>query len=112
MIDSLAEQVPGPVMMYTLVRPSVGNGWLAVPGPAMSVVANFLGLEPNKVAPVLILTFINIHHYFTDGVAWKLGNPEVRKDLFSHVNPATVPLPAGPANPTGGKQKRRPVDRT
>jgi hypothetical protein len=87
---------------------------LAVPGPAMSVVAGFLGLEPNKVAPVLILTFINIHHYFTDGVAWKLGNPEVRKDLFSHVNPATVPLPAGPAgpaNPAGGKRKRRPVER-
>ncbi len=70
---------------------------LAVPGPAMSAVATFLEIEPNKVAPLLILTFINIHHYFTDGVAWKLSNPEVRKDLFAHVNPgappATVPSP-------------------
>ena len=63
---------------------------LAVPGPAMSVVATFLGMEPNRVAPVLVLTFINIHHYFTDGVAWKLSNPEVRKDLFAHVNPGAL----------------------
>jgi hypothetical protein len=31
--------------------------------------------------------FINIHHYFTDGVIWKISNPEVRKDLFAHVLP-------------------------
>jgi hypothetical protein len=42
------------------------------------------------VAPVLILMFINIHHYFTDGVIWKISNPEVRKELFAHV-----PRPAG-----------------
>jgi hypothetical protein len=29
--------------------------------------------------------FINIHHYFTDGVIWKISNPEVRKELFAHV---------------------------
>jgi hypothetical protein len=29
--------------------------------------------------------FINIHHYFTDGVIWKLRNPEVRRELFAHV---------------------------
>ena len=52
---------------------------------AMSVVATFLGTEPNKVAALLILGFINLHHYFTDGVAWKLSNPEVRKDLFAHL---------------------------
>jgi uncharacterized Tic20 family protein len=33
---------------------------------------------------VLILTFINIHHYFTDGVIWHISNPEVRKELFAH----------------------------
>ena len=63
---------------------------LLVPGPAMSVVAGFLGLEPQKAAPLLLLTFINIHHYFTDGVAWKLSNPAVRKELFAHVSPPAV----------------------
>jgi hypothetical protein len=29
--------------------------------------------------------FINIHHYFTDGVIWKISNPEVRRELFAHV---------------------------
>jgi hypothetical protein len=56
-----------------------------VPGSAMSVVGDVFGEEPGKVAPVLILMFINIHHYFTDGVIWKISNPEVRKDLFAHV---------------------------
>ena len=56
-----------------------------VPGTAMSTVANIFGEEPGRVAPVLILTFINIHHYFTDGVVWKISNPEVRRDLFAHV---------------------------
>jgi hypothetical protein len=37
------------------------------------------------VAPILIFYFINIHHYFTDGVIWKISNPEVRRELFAHV---------------------------
>jgi hypothetical protein len=57
-----------------------------VPGPAMSSVATLVGDQRRSVAPVLLLAFINIHHYFTDGVAWKLSNPEVRKELFAHVN--------------------------
>ena len=56
-----------------------------VPGRAMDVVADVFGEEPGKAAPILILTFINIHHYFTDGVIWKISNPEVRKELFAHV---------------------------
>jgi hypothetical protein len=56
-----------------------------VPGSAMSVVGDVFGEEPGKVAPVLILMFINIHHYFTDGVIWKISNPEVRRELFAHV---------------------------
>jgi hypothetical protein len=77
---------------------------LLVPGPAMSVVAGLLGLEPQRVAPVLLLTFINIHHYFTDGVAWKLSNPKVRKELFAHVpQPEAAPKPARSA----GRKARR-----
>ncbi len=59
-----------------------------VPPTAMDLVAATLGERPGQVAPILILTFINIHHYFTDGVVWKIGNPEVPQDLFAHVTPA------------------------
>lgn len=83
---------------------------LAVPGPAMSVVANFLGMTPSRAAPVLVLYFINIHHYFTDGVVWKISNPEVRRELFAHVIPDAPSLSASPLaapTPVSGKQKRR-----
>ena len=33
--------------------------------------------------------FVNIHHYFIDGAIWKIRNPEVRKDLFAHLNVET-----------------------
>jgi len=56
-----------------------------VPGTAMSVVGDIFGEEPGRAAPILILAFINIHHYFTDGVIWHIRNPEVRQELFSHV---------------------------
>ena len=62
-----------------------------VPYAAMSAVGNIFGEEPGKAAPILILMFLNIHHYFTDGVIWKISNPEVRKELFAHV-----PRPAKP----------------
>ena len=73
-----------------------------VPASAMSVVASVFGEEPGRAAPILILMIINIHHYFTDGVIWKISNPEVRKELFAHVAPAKgAPSGAavdGPAN--------------
>jgi hypothetical protein len=58
---------------------------LLVPGPPMSVLASSLGVDAGRVAPILIFYFINIHHYFTDGVIWKISNPEVRRELFAHV---------------------------
>ena len=59
-----------------------------VPGRAMDAVASVFGEQPGKVTPVLLLMFLNIHHYFTDGVMWKISNPEVRKTLFAHVRRA------------------------
>ena len=59
-----------------------------VPGRAMDAVANVFGEQPGRVTPVLLLMFLNIHHYFTDGVMWKLRNPEVRRTLFAHVQRA------------------------
>jgi len=68
---------------------------LFVPGPAKAAASTLLGAGPDSIAPVLISWFIGIHHFFTDGVIWKLRNPEVQKDLFAHVRPvaATVPVP-------------------
>jgi hypothetical protein len=37
---------------------------------------------------------INVHHYFTDGVLWKIRNPEVREALFGHLQ---LPGSGGPA---------------
>jgi hypothetical protein len=64
-----------------------------VPGTAMGVVGDVFGEQPAKSAPILILMFINIHHYFTDGVIWHISNPEVRQELFAHVS-----------KPAGGRQ--------
>jgi hypothetical protein len=92
---------------YALHMALYGGGLLAVsllltrvvPGQAMGVVGRVFGEEPGRVAPILVLMFINIHHYFTDGVIWKIGNPEVRRDLFAHV-PAAAPngVPNGAPN--------------
>lgn len=32
---------------------------------------------------------INIHHFFIDGALWKLRNPEVRRELFAHLEPVS-----------------------
>lgn len=56
-----------------------------VPASLMGVIGNAFGEEPGRSTPILILMFINIHHYFTDGVLWRISNPEVRKQLFAHV---------------------------
>jgi len=58
---------------------------MVVPKTAMEVIGAAWGERPGQVAPILILSFINIHHYFTDGVIWKISNPEVRRELFAHV---------------------------
>jgi hypothetical protein len=33
----------------------------------------------------VFISFVNIHHYFVDGVLYKLRNPAVRRDLFAHI---------------------------
>ena len=75
-----------------------------VPTATMGVVGRFFGEAPGNAAPIVILMFINVHHYFTDGVIWKISNPEVRRDLFAHVTPVSakpaspVQVPAGAAD--------------
>jgi hypothetical protein len=75
----------------------------------MGVVGNVFGEEPGKAAPILVLMFINIHHYFTDGVIWKISNPEVRKELFAHVPRPDKAAPAVPAPPGLALSEPRPA---
>ena len=60
---------------------------IALPLGAMAVVTDWIGSRSGMYAGFLISSFFNIHHYFTDGVVWKLRNPEVREDLFGHLQP-------------------------
>jgi hypothetical protein len=84
---------------------------MVVPGTAMSAVADVFGEEPGRVAPILILMFINIHHYFTDGVIWHISNPEVRKELFAHVHaPRASQLAGGPGRAGSDDSRRRPLE--
>jgi hypothetical protein len=82
-----------------------------VPGTAMSVVGDIFGEQPSRVAPILVLTFINIHHFFTDGVIWHIRNPEVRKELFAHVHPSPAAKSGKTAEPVVGGElagRKRP----
>ena len=38
-----------------------------------------------KSGLILLVISINLHHFFIDGAVWKISNPEVRKDLFAHL---------------------------
>lgn len=40
--------------------------------------------HPNNNLAALIAAAVNIHHYFVDGVIWKIRNPQVQRDLFAH----------------------------
>jgi len=58
---------------------------ILLPLGAMAVVTSWLGSRPGQVVGFAISAFFNIHHYFTDGVVWKLRDPGVRADLFGHL---------------------------
>jgi hypothetical protein len=77
-----------------------------VPMSAMGVIGNVFGEAPGRAAPILLLMFINIHHYFTDGAIWKISNPEVRRDLFAHVKTPEKTNPAS-SNAVSGDPTRR-----
>jgi len=74
---------------------------------AMAVVTSWLGSRPGQVVGFAILAFLNIHHYFTDGVVWKLRNPAVREDLFGHLpKPAPVPVRVAAVAASPRRQRR------
>ena len=74
------------VYLIVLIAGSIVAG-IALPLGAMAVVAGWLGSRPGEVVGFAISAFFNIHHYFTDGVVWKLRDPAVRQDLFGHLKP-------------------------
>ena len=76
-----------------------------LPLGAMAVVTDWLGSRPGQVVGFAFLAFLNIHHYFTDGVVWKLRNPAVREDLFGHV-PRPVPVAAAAPAPADARSRR------
>ena len=36
---------------------------------------------------LVLMSLINIHHYFIDGCVWHISNPEVKAELFAHLKP-------------------------
>ncbi len=53
--------------------------------PGVIVANDLWGAASAKQLPVVLIAFINIHHYYTDGVIWKISSPTVKRDLFSHL---------------------------
>ena len=71
---------------FVLYLGLVATGFIVFDLPPVLQMMQFLNIEPFKVA-ALLATVINIHHYFADGVIWKISNPDVRRDVFSHLRP-------------------------
>jgi hypothetical protein len=78
-----------------------------IPARAMDVVADWLGRRPGEVTALSLLAFLNVHHYFTDGVMWKLRNPAVREDLFGHLPAPEKAAPAAPPSPPAKSRRAR-----
>ena len=72
------------IYVAVLLAASIVAGIL-LPQGAMAVVTDWAGSRPGQVVGFAISAFFNIHHYFTDGVVWKLRDPAVREDLFGHL---------------------------
>ena len=63
-------------------------GGIFLHGPPLAAMALGEGWYSNDTARLLFRGFIAcvaIHHYFIDGAIWKLSNPKVRGELFSHL---------------------------
>jgi hypothetical protein len=63
----------------------------AIPWVAQAGLATLVGAGSVPPLAQTIVTVLNVHHYFVDGAVWKLSNPEVRKDLFAHLDPRLPP---------------------
>lgn len=92
-----AGKVAAHMFAYAMVLLLVTLGLVVwIPGPAMNIMTDMFDIPPDAIMILLVIQFINIHHYFTDGVIWKISNPEVRRELFAHV-PRAAATPTVPA---------------
>ena len=71
------------LLIYLLL---VGLGYLVFELPVKLEMMDRLAIGPLEIAG-LIASVVNIHHFFADGAIWKISNPEVRGQLFSHLEP-------------------------
>lgn len=75
-----------PLLLY--LGALIGVGWVIETlawDVGVPIVASFWGGVSGSNVPEVVLSFINIHHYFTDGCIWKMSSPTVREDLFAHL---------------------------
>ena len=76
--DQKHRQVRHTVYYYLVL---VGIGLVVWMVPQFTL---YIGDETMAVS-ALAAGFINTHHYFIDGVIWKLRNPDVSRALFAHL---------------------------
>jgi hypothetical protein len=74
----------GVKVAFILVATGALALWAIPTGLAWLLQAAGYRLQAERVMAVC-MAFVNIHHYFTDGCTWKVGQPEVRRQLFWHV---------------------------
>lgn len=100
-----ARLVPHMIVFFVLLIALSIAAAKYLPLGAMAVVTNWLGSRPGQVVGFVILAFLNIHHFFTDGAVWKLRNPAVREDLFGHLA-RPEPARAAPAAATPAPRRK------
>ena len=80
---SVVRRVMSVTLFYTVLLLS---GGLVFTVPEFLELAGFIPTHAFSLS-VLISLVVNTHHYFVDGTIWKISNPEVRRDLFWHLDP-------------------------
>jgi hypothetical protein len=59
--------------------------WFAAPALGLFAVEVFSVDEAMLRTGTTVGAFLGLHHYITDGVLWKLRDPDVRRQLFAHI---------------------------
>lgn len=80
---------------------------IIVVGTLVFVGTSSIPSQPVYFAAILLAAMVNIHHFYIDGAVWKISTPEVRKDLFKHLAPATAARPAVGLAQTRSSRKAR-----
>jgi hypothetical protein len=72
--------------------------FLYLPGWLSGGVGYVLGTAAGEHFPTGVFMLINAHHFFSDGCLWKLREPAVRRELFSHIQGPKSAAPSEPSN--------------